>query len=185
MRHALKLHPGSRCDAIAHVEAEAERLPDGALSLRYVLSGDMEAVRLPAPAKAARADGLWRRTCFEAFARLPASENYLEFNFSPSTEWAAYAFSSYRQGMAPAELASAPTIQTIADADRYELRVTLGAPGLPANLPWKLGLSAVIEDANGAMSYWALAHPPGKADFHHADCFALELHAPGQHEIRP
>ena len=27
------------------------------------------------------------------------------------------------------------------------------------------------------MSYWALAHPPGKPDFHHPDCFALELPA--------
>ena len=40
---------------------------------------------------------------------------------------------------------------------------------------WRLGLSAVIEDTNGHKSYWALAHPPGKPDFHHADCFAYEL----------
>jgi hypothetical protein len=33
----------------------------------------------------------------------------------------------------------------------------------------------VIEETNGNKSYWALAHPPGKADFHHADCFALEF----------
>ena len=44
-----------------------------------------------------------------------------------------------------------------------------------ANASWRLGLSAVIEDTSGGKSYWALAHPPGKPDFHHADCFALEL----------
>ena len=38
-----------------------------------------------------------------------------------------------------------------------------------------LGLSAVIEGADGSLSYWALVHPPGKPDFHNADCFALEL----------
>jgi hypothetical protein len=36
-------------------------------------------------------------------------------------------------------------------------------------------LSALIEDQNGGKSYWALAHPPGKPDFHHADSFALEF----------
>ena len=40
-----------------------------------------------------------------------------------------------------------------------------------------LGLSAVIEEADGNVSYWALAHPPGKPDFHHSDCLALELPA--------
>jgi hypothetical protein len=39
------------------------------------------------------------------------------------------------------------------------------------------GLSAVIADKDGRTAYWALAHPPGKADFHHKDCFALQLEA--------
>ena len=48
---------------------------------------------------------------------------------------------------------------------------------LPAMRRRRLGLSAVIEETSGRKSYWALAHPPGKADFHHSDCFALELPA--------
>jgi hypothetical protein len=28
---------------------------------------------------------------------------------------------------------------------------------------------------SGHKSYWALAHPPGRADFHHFDSFALEF----------
>lgn len=42
----------------------------------------------------------------------------------------------------------------------------------------QIGLSAVIATKEGAISYWALAHPPGKPDFHHKDCFALKLGAP-------
>ncbi len=38
-----------------------------------------------------------------------------------------------------------------------------------------LGLSVVIEEESGALSYWALRHAPGKPDFHHASAFALEL----------
>jgi hypothetical protein len=38
----------------------------------------------------------------------------------------------------------------------------------------------VIEDMTGEFSYWALAHPPGKPDFHHSDCFAHELFVTAQ-----
>jgi hypothetical protein len=43
----------------------------------------------------------------------------------------------------------------------------------------RLGLSAVIEDIDGRLSYWALKHPPGKPDFHHPDSFALDVTLPG------
>jgi hypothetical protein len=38
-----------------------------------------------------------------------------------------------------------------------------------------IGLSAVIEEQDGRLSYWALRHPPGKPDFHYPEAFALEL----------
>jgi hypothetical protein len=46
---------------------------------------------------------------------------------------------------------------------------------LPRAEKWHLGLSAVIEEHNGRKSYWALAHRPGKPDFHHSDCFSHEF----------
>ena len=48
---------------------------------------------------------------------------------------------------------------------------------LPAQAPWQLNLTTIVEEANGRKSYWALAHPPGKADFHHDDGFVLSLPA--------
>jgi hypothetical protein len=33
----------------------------------------------------------------------------------------------------------------------------------------------VIEEKNGALSYWALRHPAGKPDFHRRSAFAMEL----------
>ena len=36
-------------------------------------------------------------------------------------------------------------------------------------------LAAVIEATDGSLSYWALAHPSDKPDFHHPDSFVLEL----------
>jgi hypothetical protein len=50
------------------------------------------------------------------------------------------------------------------------------AASIPVEEPaLRIGASAVIEDDGGALSYWALRHPPGKPDFHHPDAFALEL----------
>lgn len=163
---------------MGRIEAEAARPRTGLLTLRYVVTGPIENLSLPPLAAPSRADGLWRRTCFEAFVRAGPGEAYYEFNFSPSTEWAAYRFDGYRQGMAPAEGVEAPRIEPILTDEGFELSVSLElgqVPGLPGAAPWRLGLSAVIEDAAGAISYWALAHPPGKADFHHADGFTLDL----------
>ena len=50
--------------------------------------------------------------------------------------------------------------------------------GLPAN-DCAMGLSAILEEQGGTISYWALAHPAGKPDFHDAACFAVALPAPG------
>jgi hypothetical protein len=47
---------------------------------------------VPAAVAAARTDELWRHTCFEAFVRTSPAPAYYEFNFAPSTQWAAYRF---------------------------------------------------------------------------------------------
>jgi hypothetical protein len=128
---------------------------------------------LPSPSSPARADELWRHTCFEAFLRAPDG-SYLEFNFAPSTQWAAYRFSGYRAGMALEPIA-APKIWTKREPARFELQVELDAGFLALASPWRLALAAVIEEIGGAKSYWALAHAPGKPDFHHLDAFAYEF----------
>ena len=51
----------------------------------------------------------------------------------------------------------------------------LGALALSDSPVVRLGLSAVIEEADGRVSYWALAHPAPKPDFHHAGTLALQL----------
>jgi hypothetical protein len=173
MRHTLRLHPDSLCAAATRIEVDIARPRTGSLILSYVVSGRIGDLRAPPVVAAARADELWRRTCFEAFVRAPSGPTYYEFNFSPSTQWAAYQFSSYRSGMRVAAEIAAPRIEVRSDKVTYTLQAALELDGLSS--PLHLGLSAVLEETNGHKSYWALAHPPGKADFHHADCFALEL----------
>jgi hypothetical protein len=180
MRQMLKLHPESRCAAVTAIAVEATRPRAGLLVLRYVLTGSVSDLKLPAPTAPTRADELWRHTCFEAFVGAADRDAYLEFNLAPSSQWAAYQFTGYRQGMAPLEEFDAPGVEMTSTGQGLELRGALNlerVAELATNAPWRLGLSAVIEAADGAVSYWALAHPPGRADFHHPDCFVAELPA--------
>ena len=173
MRHTLRLHPDSLCVAATKIEAAIARPRPGSLVLSYVVSGRIGDLRMPPIVAAMRADELWQHTCFEAFVRSLAGPGYYEFNFSPSTQWAAYQFDSYRSGMRLATQLGAPRIEVRSSAETYTLQAALEFDGLSS--PLRLGLSAVLEETNGRKSYWALAHPPGKADFHHSDCFTLEF----------
>ena len=177
MRHLLKLHPDSRAFAVTQIEVEVAHPSASRLVLSYTLTGNLHDVRMPPVTAPTRGEKLWRHTCFEAFLRAP-DDAYYEFNFAPSTQWAAYRFTGYRTGMSAATDITAPTIEGRSNPGRYTLQATLDLDRLP-DLPrlggCRLGLSAVIEDADGGMSYWALAHPRGKPDFHHADCFVHEL----------
>jgi hypothetical protein len=171
-RQLLSPHPTSPPSPVRELGVSAGR--DGhRLVLHYRLTGDTSALRLPEQRAAARVDGLWRHTCFEAFIGRDASPAYLEFNFSPSGEWAAYAFDGYRAGMRPHESAEAPGIVTRTGADTLDLIVTADFRGMwpsPGGA-LRLGLTAVIEDRAGGLSYWALKHPSDKPDFHDANGF--------------
>jgi hypothetical protein len=75
----------------------------------------------------------------------------------------------------------APVVSLHQRDGSWELRADLdlsSAPGLTDEWAWQTGLSAVVETKDGGISYWALAHPPGKPDFHHPDSFALTLPPP-------
>lgn len=178
---SLVAHPNTP-DPVGHcVAACAQRPGPDALRFQYVLEADPERIRILPPAAAAgRADELWAHTCFEAFVGLPQSSRYLELNFSPSGEWAAYQFESYRKGMAPAALNAAPRLTLSRHGQRLELQaeVRLSATEVAASHVLRLALSAVVEDREGRLSYWALSHPPGRPDFHHTDSFSLTLELP-------
>jgi len=183
MRQVLKLHPDSRCDAATHIEVDVARPRPGRLALRYVVTGKTSDLALPPVTAPRRSDELWWHTCFETFVRAASGEAYYEFNFAPSLQWAVYQFGDYRSERRVASGIDAPRIAVQSNETCYELRVSLALDRLaelPNDSAWRLGLSTVIEERSGRKSYWALAHPPGKADFHHSDCFALELPAPLQ-----
>ena len=147
----------------------------------YVVAGNCAALRIPhATDRPGPADGLWRHTCLEAFVAVDGDSAYREFNFAPSGQWAIYSFASERvRTPSEVDVAIQPSIQIHSDSEQLTLTAKLPWTTLPprGRTLW-IALSAVIEDANGQLSYWALQHPCEQPDFHHPAGRALRLALP-------
>jgi hypothetical protein len=169
MRIRLAQHPDTPSSTALSCVVDVDRAGEDRLRLRYTLERGVDDIALPAASAATRADELWKHTCFEAFFKTAGADGYAEFNFSPSTRWAAYRFDSYRTGMVNLDV-DEPRIAVQRSADVFVLEAVVAVPGAD-----RLGLSAVIEDINGEKSYWAAAHAPDKPDFHHPDNFVIDL----------
>ena len=119
----------------------------------------------------ARADELWRTTCFEAFLRRAGETAYREWNFAPNGSWAAYDFADYRERIADPQ-AREPYIRMEDNLTWWTLGATIS---VDADGEWELGLSAILEEKDGTKSYWALGHGGEKPDFHDPGCFTARL----------
>lgn len=151
------------------IAVEVARVGADRLRLTYRIGGDLNRVAIPKPQPTAREDALWQHSCCEAF--LAAEQGYYEFNFAPSSHWAAYRFHGHRAGMREADT-TAPTIVWDRDGEAAKLVATFA---IPPDATGPLGLSAIVEDTSGNRSFWALAHPPGEPDFHHPTCFTAQV----------
>jgi hypothetical protein len=174
----LIAHPSTRNDTVRGIAVQLRTEEPGILVFQFSLDADMSHVRVPPSGAGGRADALWKHTCFEAFIAPADAPGYHEFNFSPSLDWAIYRFSAYREGMSPAEIGRAPEVSVRRSEEGLELQsaVRLGhLADLNGARRLRIALAAVIEDANGSLSYWGLRHPPGKPDFHHPNGFTLEV----------
>lgn len=173
----LEPHPALPAPPGLAIDAGVDFLPGGGLRLGFVFHGateQLDRILLPDHGAPIRVDGLWQRTCCEAFIGAAGEAAYREFNFSPSSAWAAYAFSDYRQAAA-LPLGPVPPIAFLRTEGMLTLAATLEPGWLPKARPLRLGLSVVLEMMDGSHSYWALAHPAAQPDFHHHESFTLTL----------
>ena len=178
---ALTCNSDVRSQAIYGIEASISLGAASTLAISYRLIADTNRLRVPLAAVPRRVEGLWQHTCFEVFIQTNASPDYYEFNFSPSREWAGYLFRSYRDGGPVDDEGLAPEMVVRREANKIELDAVVRLDrltGLRSGSLLRLGLSAVIEDNDGKLSYWALKHPADRPDFHHPDSFSLELALP-------
>ena len=148
------------------------------LAVTFVLIGDLDRIRIPEPRLPRIGERLWEHTCCEIFITLEGVPAYHEFNFAPSGEWAAYAFERYREGAPVMDEALGPRMTVRRAAGQLEIDVLIRLDRLSpahAGAKLRLALSAVIEDRDGGLTYWALAHPASAPDFHHPDSFTLAV----------
>ncbi len=174
---ALRPHP-STPESAWTVSACAERTAANELRLRYRIAGALAGLRVPPPGAPRRGDRLWEHTCAEAFVAAEGTSAYVELNVAPSLEWATYAFTAYREAAPRAASGVAPRIDVRRDDATIALDVRVALAALSpayADAVLRVGLSVVTETTDGRHAYWALEHPSGRPDFHHADGFALRL----------
>ena len=180
MRAALIPHPTTPSSAVQAVEVTVSRSAADVLSVGYCVRGALNDIRWPRTDVPQRTDRLWEHTCFEAFVRAPDERSNIELNFAPSGRWAAYRFTDYRTSMSELHMAQPPHIVCRIEGDQMELHATVDLCGcVTDNGALRLALCAVIEDQDQHKSYWALAHPSERPDFHHADAFTMKLEPNG------
>ena len=164
----LVTHPDTTVATLQSIDAAVWQ-DDGRWHFRYLFEGTADLV-LPDPEEPGRADELWKTTCAEAFVGLPLGA-YLEFNFSPSGQWAAYRFDNPREGMR--DEAADVEIYLDAGEDWMAIEAAVRCKALEPGLT--LGATAVVEERGGRKSYWSLKHGDGPPNFHDRACFTALL----------
>lgn len=173
----LHPHPTGQGSGMRRVAATARLTADGCLMLAYRLEWDTGFLRLPVVPAAGRHHHLWHHTCLEAFLQAPGEVGYHEFNFSPAGAWAAYRFSDFREGMADLPLSRPPMLHIDQGPEHLHMECQLPPDTLPGEVP-RIGLTAILEDRDGDLHFWALSHPAARPEFHDRRGFVLQLSRP-------
>jgi len=186
---SLLLHPHRDTETLPGaplqaVSAAGEIDSSGWLAATFELRGDLTQVQLPVRAPAdqappARRNGLWHHTCLEIFLRAGEAASYLEFNFSPNGDWAAYSFDGYRSAQRDLEMSAARVLLQPHD-QALQIRLSAAVPALARVKPalWRVNFAAIVEDRAGSRYYWALQHPRARPDFHDPASFVASADTP-------
>lgn len=124
-----------------------------------VLAGDLDQFRFAGGPLAGRADGLWRRTCFEVFSHA-GNGAYTEANVTPDGAWNLYRFDQYRTGMREL-ITPAPEVTFVLESHTASLRVCWA--GFPTGTAVK---PTLVLATNETTHYFAPDHAEGMPDFH-------------------
>jgi hypothetical protein len=133
-----------------------------------------------------RRDELWRATCFECFLGSVAQSDYIEWNFSITGDWAAYAFKSYRSEMVQASVSAPqfhlPQLHLPTKSERLFFEVETDLPeelrssvadGLDFSRLEASLTAVIVEVGQEKPFYWAVEHRREKPDFHARESFTL------------
>jgi len=191
----LIAHPATPPRAVSGVTCSLSWQDAGNWVASFIVAAPPSALRLPPKSTPARVDDLWRQTCFEIFLGESDGGAYWELNFSPSGEWAAYAFDGYRDGMRalavrdpwitstdPDQFASGMSAHLTAiglDSSSIEALLNVPIPDLPT-APEHYALNAHLEDTMlDADRHWRMGVSAVIEEVDGTKSYWALAHAPG------
>ncbi|MAM41337.1 MAG: hypothetical protein CL949_23170 [Erythrobacter sp.] len=174
--YELSAHPAHPPLLLSGVSASFVGMDANWLRLRWRID-DARKLVVPPFAGKGRADELWRTTCFELFLQPDGGTSYCEFNLSPSERWAAYDFSSPRNGMANRPSPREPECTMRQGTGFAIFDAAIPVEAVP-DIACAAGITCVLEEEGGIKSFWALQHCQDQPDFHDPACFIARLDAP-------
>jgi len=151
----------------------------GTLQIECNVQGSLEQIRWPSVSSVSgRCHELWRHSCFEFFFAIKGEPAYWEVNLCPSDCWNVYRFDDYRTGMHEEGAVAQPHFYVVADTDILSLTCALDVNGIiDDSAELEVGLSCVVEGADGSLGYWAIEHFDTAPDFHNRRSFLVLLPA--------
>ncbi len=141
---------------------------EDAFFVSYKLTGDIKSIDLGGDPVHARKIKLWEKTCFELFIK-NKNDQYMEFNFSPVFEWNAFFFNKKGDALKEFEKVSAVKIDILHSMEVFKVIVEIKKKDFPDDfftLDMSAGLTTVLKERNGRLSYWALSHEDQRPNFH-------------------
>ncbi len=145
------------------------------LIIAYKLTGSSN-INLPQTTTPTRQLDLWKHTCCEFFLGLKDSTQYWEFNLSPAGHWNVFRFLNYRQNIIEETAFDSLPFSVSQQNDTLQLDLAVNLEQIIScqqNL--EISITAVIEDREEQLGYWALTHPGKEPDFHNRHSFVLNI----------
>ncbi len=176
----LTCHPKSPASYIETIQVCCELTATGQLWLRYHIEVPEPMLLVADTQEPFRTDNLWKTTCCEVFLGAKGKCEYIEFNFCPSSRWAAYHFSDYRENSTDLPIITTPEIHLDMSNSHFALEATVQLPPEWQHKAFDAGITVVAEEPDGIISYWALDHQKTDPEFHDRSCFTLNLEAAEQ-----
>ena len=135
---------------VSAVTARVDRFSEDLLILYYEIVGDIDQLRCRRSGAPHTPTDCGNTPASKLFVRPEGARNYVELNFSPSSEWAVYRFDDYRRGMTPVEPPHAPKIICRRREDRLEADVDVHCSGLVPREDLQLALAVVLKICKAA-----------------------------------
>lgn len=153
------------------ISVEKNDLSSETISFSYEITGEVNNILWASEVNSPKQkDELWTSTCIELFVAQANGKKYMEWNVSPTHDWANYKFNLYRERDNQSEVVIKPTIsKTIMSEKTINIEFILQVGELALFLgdkPWEFYPSVILKLKDESFSYWAIQHLSDEPDFH-------------------